>query len=134
MIYIIIYLVTVLDQLKSTLTLGTTAGVTLLCAMGVCWAISKMAILTELDRERQAIFAVKLGKYSKWTLIAIIALASINALLPSTKTAAIIFAGGQAYEVVTSDAAKEIGGEAIDAIRRMVRDANVESIVKSVKD
>lgn len=68
----------------------------------------------------------RMSKFRKWnyflaTLGAIFFV--ISALLPNKKDLAIIVAAGVTYEVLTSEGAKEVGGKALELLKKQMDDA-----------
>ena len=69
-------------------------------------------------------------KFSKW-LIPLCVVASLMAsLIPTKKEMAIIAAAGVTYNVVTSDAAKEIGGKGVELLNKKLDEMLKDEPVK----
>lgn len=54
-------------------------------------------------------------------------------LLPNKKELAIIVGGGMTYQMLTSDTAKEIGGKAVELLKKQIDDALQEDVINQVK-
>lgn len=56
-----------------------------------------------------------------------------SSLLPTKKELAIIVAGGATYNVLTSDSAKEIGGKAVELLKKQIDDALKDETINTLK-
>lgn len=72
---------------------------------------------------------VKPWKSLKKTLVFSMIALALAAIIPSKKDIALIVAGGVSYNVITSDAAKEIGGKTLKILNE-----NIDSYMKEAGD
>ena len=56
---------------------------------------------------------------------------TVSSLLPTKKELAVIVAGGVTYNVITSDSAKEIGGKAIELLKKQIDDALKDDVINN---
>lgn len=74
------------------------------------------------------------GEFSSWksmrkTVVFGVICLSLAAVIPSKKDIALIVAGGVSYNVITSDAAKEIGGKTLKILNE-----NIDSYMKEADE
>lgn len=130
--WILIYLFVQIEKIAVLLAVGSS----------VFWWSSISAVLTyavsfvlSKDKESLEEWIGKTKKFRRWSsFIAFIGVLMFvtSALLPSKKDLAIIVAAGTAYNVITSPQAKEIGGKALDLLKKQMDDALKDSDVKEI--
>ena len=79
----------------------------------------------------------KLAKYRKTAVVfaCIGALFySVSVLLPNKKELAVIIAAGATYNVLTSDSAKEIGGKAVELLKKEIDKALADDVINSLPE
>ena len=104
--FFILYLLMILENLQGWL-------MNIAIATAVITAASVFARgLMKIDEDDVIIF----NNPVKWLIAVCLATSLIATLIPSKKDMAIIAAAGVTYNVVTSDAAKEIGGKGIQLL------------------
>lgn len=117
MSFFVIYLLMIISNLKIWL-IWCAAGCGVIGATGVFFHV-----VEDYDVPRC---------YKILLTVAIIASLMI-ALIPDRKEMAMIAAGGITYNVVTSDAAKEIGGKGLELLKKKIDDMLVEDKTDSKK-
>ncbi|MGL5013066.1 MAG: hypothetical protein ACRC6V_02090 [Bacteroidales bacterium] len=71
---------------------------------------------------------------SCWRLVIIEALLfTTSALLPTKKEFAVIVGGGIVYQGITCDTAKELGGKAVEFLKKQIDDALKDETVNMIK-
>lgn len=116
--FFILYLLMILENLQEWLKIiaiatGVLGGVTIFIR-GVIY----------LDYSETSVF----NKPVKWLVAICLATSLIATLIPSKKDMAIIAAAGVTYNVVTSDAAKEIGGKGIQLLNNKLDEMLTEKV------
>lgn len=113
MIYLTIYLLTKLDDVLTLIkVIGIVSGALFL----FMWFLVSLSDRVSEAHEKGI---------RRLAYVCVIAVVSYF-LIPDSKSAMIIFAGGQVYEVVTSDTAKEVRSEVFDALRRSLQQHNTQ--------
>lgn len=84
-------------------------------------------------KEELSKFKELFGKYIKTLLITTSILYTLGAILPTERDMAIIIGGGLAYQAVTSDKGREVGGKAVELLIKKV-DELLEEPKVVVKD
>lgn len=95
-----------------------------------------MAVGNEYDstiKEELSKFKELFGKYIKTLLITTSILYTLGAILPTERDMALIIGGGLAYQAVTSDKGREVGGKAVELLIKKV-DELLEEPKTVVKD
>jgi hypothetical protein len=100
--FFILYLLMILENVQ-----GWLIAVSILSGVIIGW--SMLNALLEGD---------PIPPFCKWLIPVCIVLSLSATLIPSKKEMAIIAAAGVTYNVVTSDAAKEIGGKGVDLLNK----------------
>lgn len=116
--FIVIYLFVIVEKIAAFLAIGGSIFSWSLISLGILFAFS---VLTSKDRasfeENQ-----KKAKRSRVALYCIALLGAfmftMSALLPDKRELAVIIAGGVTYNVLTSEPAKEIGGKALELLKK----------------
>lgn len=84
-------------------------------------------------KEELSKFKELFGKYIKTLLITTSILYTLGAILPTERDMALIIGGGLAYQAVTSDKGREVGGKAVELLIKKV-DELLEEPKTVVKD
>lgn len=118
MIYFMLYLLTSVSKVSTLLKIGgvffwLAIVVSVLIVIGcvVIWMESDLTLNEIKDKAMKLLY-----KPIKFVLIAGALSYSIGSILPTERDIAIIIGGGIAYEALTSDKGREIGGKAVDAL------------------
>jgi len=131
MVYFLIYLIVVLDNIRETLSLVSVYLPVVMLIILVCLIIYYIIASVEMDDNDLVKSNTKLVlRYLKKAFIWLILIVCINALLPSSKDAAMIFAGGYGYDMLTSESGQELVGETADALKRLLKQVGVEEVTK----
>lgn len=140
MVYALMYLITMLDKFTAALGVALTTLVVVTIGggliAGIIWAIGNTernyGYSTKEDKESQSKSGERWDKFGssiiknvKRAVFWIVVLWSTNAVLPSSRDAAIILAAGQTYSILTGETAQEIAGETSQAIKRMLQRVGV---------
>lgn len=86
-------------------------------------------------KEELSKFKELFGKYIKTLLITTSILYTLGAILPTERDMALIIGGGLAYQAVTSDKGREVGGKAVELLIKKIDELLEEPkvVVKDVK-
>lgn len=71
----------------------------------------------------------KLSKTPKWFLVVCVITSLLSVVIPTKKEMAMIAAGGVAYNVVTSEPAKQLGSKSLELLNKKI-DSMIEDDVK----
>lgn len=128
--FFLLYVFVQIEKIAALLSIGSdiffTAGAFSLLTYGISVFLSK-------NKEEMFEYIGKMKRYRRMsTCVAVIgALMFVSgALLPSKKDLAIIVAGGMTYNVITSPEAKELGGKALELLKKQMDDALKDVDVK----
>lgn len=122
MTFFLIYLFTQIEAIAALFALGGS-----LFTWSLIFALSTYPAAFALgNKETFNDWLSRMNKFRKWnyflaTLGAFFFV--ISALLPNKKDLAIIVAAGVTYEVLTSNEAKDIGGKALEILKKQMDDA-----------
>ena len=128
MVYFLIYLIVVLDNIRETLSLVSVYLPVAMLIILVCLIIYYIIDMDDNDLVKSNTKLVL--RYLKKAFIWLILIVCINALLPSSKDAAMIFAGGYGYDMLTSESGQELVGETADALKRLLKQVGVEEVTQ----
>lgn len=123
MIYFGIYLLLMIEQIAAFLAIGGTIFYTALVGIGLTYA---GAFAFSYDKESLDQYILKGKRYRKLATITAFSGAlmfTTSHLLPSKRDLAIIVVAGKSYEVITSPEARELGGKAVDLLKKQMDDA-----------
>lgn len=96
-----------------------------------------LAFVLSKGKEDMQSYNVKMGKHRKLAVTGVIIgalLFTTSALLPTKKELAVIVGGGITYNVLTSDSAKEIGGKAVELLKKQIDDALKDESINVIKE
>lgn len=113
--FLVLYLFVMLEQISSFLSQSAKWAWFLLIGVTLVWAFVATVVYCDSCPDDGPAYWKKAAKVLKpvaWTLLPIVILCgTIGSLLPTPKQAAIIFAGGYAYQAVTSEDGKRVLGK-----------------------
>lgn len=95
-----------------------------------------LAFVLSKGKEDMQSYNVKMGKHRKLAVTGVIIgalLFTTSALLPTKKELAVIVGGGMTYQLLTSDTAKEVGGKAVELLKKQIDDALKDETVNMIK-
>lgn len=95
-----------------------------------------LAFVLSKGKEDMQSYNAKMGKHRKLAVAGVIIgafLFTTSALLPTKKELAVILGGGLVYQAVTSDTAKEVGGKAVELLKKQIDDALKDETVNMIK-
>ena len=132
--FVLLYLFISIEKIAAFLAIGGTlfkwSFITYLFTCVLSFAMSK-------DKEDLQAWNVKLKKHRTLAVAGVIIgglLFTTSSLLPTKKELAIIIGGGVTYQMVTSDTAKEIGGKAVELLKKQIDDALKDETVNTIKE
>jgi hypothetical protein len=126
--FLILYLFISIEKIAAFLTIGGSLFKWSLIAYIFTYTL---AFVMSKDKEDLKAWNVKLNKHRKFAVVGLIVgglLFTISSLLPTKKELAVIVGGGITYQMVTSDTAKEIGGKAVELLKKQIDDALKEDV------
>lgn len=132
-VFFLIYLIMMLDQLKAAFSsaIPWVGGISLVVWIGgtIVWWMGRdtpsfadkgKTLNSAWDQHR-----ISVNKWAKRGLVIWAIIWGTNAVLPSSRDAAIILAASQTYSVLTGETAQELAGETTAAIKRMLNKVGV---------
>lgn len=129
MIWIMLYLFAVVDQIRELTDLNPgfyAIGVISILVLVIVSVICSLQAYT-YDVKDYSVFDSRwfrsTSKIIKWYWFALMITCIIHALIPTQKNLAIMIGSGAAYEAVTSEAGKRIGGKVIDLLEHKINEA-----------
>lgn len=132
MIFIAIYFFVMIEQLAAFLLIGKAVFIWSVIGLVIVYALSFLMSKSKEGFEENLSGSKSYRKLFTASAIIGILMFTTSNLLPSKKDLAIIIAAGMTYEVLTSDAAKEVGGKAIELLKKQMDDALNDSEVKEI--
>lgn len=128
--FVLLYLFISIEKIAAFLAIGgglfKWSFISYLFTYALGFAMSK-------DKEDLQTWNVKLKKHRTLAVAGVIIgglLFTTSSLLPTKKELAIIVGGGITYQMVTSDTAKEIGGKAVELLKKQIDDALKDDALK----
>ena len=134
MSWFIIYLFVSIEKIAAFMAIG---GNVFWWSILALIATYLLALFTSKDNESFKDNIEKLAKYRKFAIVfaCIGALFySVSVLLPSKKELAVIVGAGVTYNVLTSDSAKEVGGKAVELLKKEIDKALSEDVINSLPE
>lgn len=95
-----------------------------------------LSFVLSKDKEDMQTYNTKMSKHRKLAVTGVIIgalLFTTSALLPTKKELAVIVGGGMTYQLLTSDTAKEVGGKAVELLKKQIDDALKDETVNMIK-
>lgn len=133
MVYLLLYLIVILDNINHTFDVISRIALVSFVMLSVVLSIYYLIVNVEIDDDStqlsKHIDRIKQGVYCVKRIALIgFGLLIVNTFMPSSKDAAIIFAGGYGFEVLTSNASDELMSETSEAIKRLLKQVGVEDL------
>ena len=132
--YLIIYLFVSIEKIAAFLALGGSVFWWSIVAFVGTYVLALLGSKCPTSLKENV---DKLAKYRKtavvFTCIGAL-LYSVSVLLPNKKELAVIIAAGATYNVLTSDSAKEIGGKAVELLKKEIDKALADDVINSLPD
>ena len=128
--FFLLYLFVMIEKLAAFLAIG---GGVFLWASASALSTYLLSFLMSKSKEEFEEYIIKTKRYRRWsTIVAFFGMFMFvtSNLLPTKKDLAIIVAGGMTYNVLTSEPAKEIGGKALELLRKQMDDALKDDSLK----
>lgn len=95
-----------------------------------------LGFLLSKNKEDMQSYNLKMKWHRKLAVFGIVlgaSLFTVSSLLPTKKELAVIVGGGMTYQLLTSDSAKEIGGKAVQLLKKQIDDALKDETVDMIK-
>lgn len=128
--FFLLYLFVMIEKLAAFLAIGSSVFFWSGAAAVSTYALS---FLASADKGEFQEYLTKTKRYRRWSIVAAffgVFMFVTSNLLPSKKDLAIIVAGGMTYNVLTSEPAKEIGGKALELLKKQMDDALKDDTLK----
>ena len=134
MSWFIIYLFVSIEKIATFLAIGGSVFWWSILALVATYGL---ALFASKDNESFKDNIEKFAKYRKLTITFACVGAlfySVSVLLPSKKELAVIVGAGITYNVLTSDSAKEIGGKAVELLKKEIDKALSDDGIKNLPE
>lgn len=121
--FVLLYLFISIEKIAAFLAIGGTLFKSSFISYLFTYLLS---FVMSKDKEDLQAWNVKLKKHRALAVAGVIIgglLFTTSSLLPTKKELAIIVGGGMVYQIVTSDTAKEVGGKAVELLKKQIDDA-----------
>jgi hypothetical protein len=122
-----------IEKIAAFLAIGGTLFKWALIAYGFMYLLG---FLLSKGKEDMQSYNTKMSKHRKLAVTGVIIgalLFTTSALLPTKKELAVIVGGGVTYQLLTSDTAKEVGGKAVELLKKQIDDALKDETVNIIK-
>ena len=136
--YFVLYLCVSIEKIAAFLAMGGNVFFWSIFAYVGLWMTALLLSSSEQSFKEKV---QKMKKHRKMTVaFACIGavLYSVSVLMPTKKELAVIVGAGVTYNVVTSQSAKEIGGKAVELLKKEIdkalKDEDVNQVVPKIKD
>lgn len=129
--FFILWIFVSIEKIAAFLAIGGTLFKWSIFAYGFMYLLS---FLMSKGKEDMQTYNAKMHKHRKLAVFGMILgslLFTTSSLLPTKKELAIIVGGGMTYQLLTSDSAKEIGGKAVELLKKQIDDALKDDALKS---
>lgn len=129
--FFILWVFVSIEKIAAFLAIGGTLFKWSLIAYGSTYLL---AFVLSKDKEDMLAYNTKMSKHRKLAVTGVIIgalLFTTSALLPTKKELAVIVGGGMTYQLLTSDTAKEVGGKAVELLKKQIDDALKDDALKS---
>lgn len=120
--FFLLYLLTSVGSIAALLKIGGVFFIfaSIFLVIGVIVSVITAAEFGNTVKEQLNKFKEPFGKPLKTILILSAISYSLGSVLPTERNMAIIIGGGVAYQVVTSETGKEVGGKAVELLMKKV--------------
>jgi len=129
--FFILWVFVSIEKIAAFLAIGGSLFKWSLIAYGFTYLLG---FLLSKGKEDMQSYNTKMSKHRKLAVTGVIIgalLFTTSALLPTKKELAVIVGGGMTYQLLTSDTAKEVGGKAVELLKKQIDDALKEDALKS---
>jgi len=129
--FFVLWVFVSIEKIAAFLVIGGTLFKWSLIAYGFTYLLG---FLLSKGKEDMQSYNAKMSKHRKLAVTGVIIgalLFTTSALLPTKKELAVIVGGGMTYQLLTSDTAKEVGGKAVELLKKQIDDALKEDALKS---
>ena len=131
--FFILWVFVSIEKIAAFLAIGGSLFKWSLIAYGFTYLLG---FLLSKGKEDMQTYNAKMSKHRKLAVTGVIIgalLFTTSALLPTKKELAVILGGGLVYQAVTSDTAKEVGGKAVELLKKQIDDALKDETVNMIK-
>lgn len=131
--FFLLYLFVSIEKIAAFLALGGSLFQWSVIAFCFTYVLS---FLMSKNKEDMQSYNKKMSKHRKLTVAGAVigaVLFTTSALLPTKKELAIIVGGGLTYQLLTSDTAKEVGGKAIELLKKQIDDVLKDETINVIK-
>lgn len=131
--FFILWVFVSIEKIAAFLAIGGTLFKWSLIAYGFTYLLG---FLLSKGKEDMQAYNTKMSKHRKLAVTGVILgalLFTTSALLPTKKELAVIVGGGMTYQLLTSDTAKEVGGKAVELLKKQIDDALKDETVNMIK-
>lgn len=131
--FFILWLFVSIEKIAAFLAIGGTLFKWSIVAYGFMYLLG---FLLSKNKEDMQSYNVKMKWHRKLAVFGIVlgaSLFTVSSLLPTKKELAVIVGGGMTYQLLTSDSAKEIGGKAVQLLKKQIDDALKDETVDMIK-
>lgn len=132
--FFILWVFVSIEKIAAFLAIGGTLFKWSILAYGFMYLLG---FLLSKNKEDMQSYNLKMKWHRKLAVFGIVlgaTLFTISSLLPTKKELAIIVGGGMTYQLLTSDSAKEIGGKAVELLKKQIDDALKDETVNMIKE
>lgn len=129
--FFVLWVFVSIEKIAAFLAIGGSLFKWSLIAYGFTYLL---AFVLSKGKEDMQSYNAKMSKHRKLAVTGVIIgafLFTTSALLPTKKELAVIVAGGVTYNVLTSNEAQEIGGKAVELLKKQIDDALKDEALKS---
>lgn len=131
--FLILWLFVSIEKIAAFLAIGGTLFKWSLFAYGFMYAL---AFALSKSKEDMLNYNMKMKRHRKLAVVGIFigaTLFTVSSLLPTKKELAVIVGGGIVYQVLTSESAKEVGGKAVELLKKQIDDALKDETANMIK-
>lgn len=131
--FFVLWVFVSIEKIAAFLAIGGTLFKWSLIAYGFMYLLG---FLLSKGKEDMQAYNAKMSKHRKLAVTGVIIgalLFTTSALLPTKKELAVIVGGGMTYQLLTSDTAKEVGGKAVELLKKQIDDALKDETVNMIK-
>lgn len=131
--FFILWVFVSIEKIAAFLAIGGSLFKWSLVAYGFMYLLG---FILSKNKEDMQSYNLKMKWHRKLAVFGLVlgaTLFTVSSLLPTKKELAIIVGGGMTYQLLTSDSAKEIGGKAVDLLKKQIDDALKDETVDMIK-
>lgn len=131
--FFILWVFVSIEKIAAFLAIGGSLFKWSLVAYGLTYLLG---FLLSKGKEDMQAYNAKMSKHRKLAVAGVLLgafLFTTSSLLPTKKELAVIVGGGMTYQLLTSDSAKEIGGKAVELLKKQIDDALKDETINVIK-